>query len=225
MNTLLQLLDVNNTFFTIFNYPMSYVEFFGTLLNVACVYLLTRKNIWNWPIGIAGVIMFGALFYQLNLYADLLEQGFYLVTGFWGWYIWATVKKPNDDAEDIVVKRNTQRDNAYWAVGIAICTLIGTWIMTRVHLWLPALFPEPAALPLLDVFTTVMSFAAQILLIKRVLENWVLWIVVDIIAIGLYWYKGVALVAVLYAMFLVLATRGYITWRQTYRRQQDEDVN
>jgi nicotinamide mononucleotide transporter len=225
MNALLQLLDVNNTFFTIFNYPMSYVEFFGTLLNVACVYLLTRKNIWNWPIGIAGVIMFGALFYQLNLYADLLEQGFYLVTGFWGWYIWATVKKPNDDAEDIVVKRNTQRDNTYWAVGIAVCTLIGTWVMTRVHLWLPALFPEPAALPLLDVFTTVMSFAAQILLIKRVLENWALWIVVDIIAIGLYWYKGVALVAVLYAAFLVLATRGYITWRQTYRRQQDEDVN
>jgi nicotinamide mononucleotide transporter len=169
--------------------------------------------------------MFGALFYQLNLYADLLEQGFYLVTGFWGWYIWATVKKPNDDAEDIVVKRNTQRDNTYWAVGIAVCTLIGTWVMTRVHLWLPALFPEPAALPLLDVFTTVMSFAAQILLIKRVLENWALWIVVDIIAIGLYWYKGVALVAVLYAAFLVLATRGYITWRQTYRRQQDEDVN
>ncbi len=222
MNDLLNLLNVNNTFFTIFGYDMSYVEFFGTLLNLACVYLVAKKNIWNWPIGIVGVAVFAALFYQLNLYADLMEQAFYFVTGIIGWIAWTRAKKPQDKTESIEVTRNTFTANATWLVGIAIFTGIGAWAMARVHLWLPAVFPEPAALPLLDVLTTVMSFAAQIMLIQKRLENWLLWIVVDIIAVGLYWYKGVALVAALYAVFLVIATMGFITWLNTYRRERHE---
>jgi nicotinamide mononucleotide transporter len=88
MNEILEFLNVNNTFFTIFNYPMSYVEFFGTILNILTVWLLVKKNIWNWPVGIVAVVLFASLFYQLNLYADLLEQGYYFITGFVGWYLW-----------------------------------------------------------------------------------------------------------------------------------------
>ncbi len=213
MEQLLQLLNVNTTFFTIFNYPMSYIEFFGTLFNLACVWLVMRKNILNWPIGIIGVILFGILFYQLNLYADLFEQGYYFITGFIGWYAWYTSKKTRVDTEEkITVTRNSLKQNIGWLAGITVFTLIGTWAMMNISTWLPTLFPVPASLPLLDVWTTVMSFAAQILLIQKRLENWVLWIVVDIIAIGLYWYKGVPFVAMLYAVFLVLATSGLITW-------------
>ncbi len=220
MQDILQLLNVNTTFFTLFNYPMSYIEFFGTLLNLACVWLVVKKHILNWPIGIVGVILFGALFYQLHLYADLLEQIYYFITGFLGWYAWTKVRPQADQAID--VKTNTTKQNILWLVGIAIFTVIGTWVMRNLNSWLPIFFPEPASLPLLDVWTTVMSFAAQILLIKQRIENWVLWIVVDVIAIGLYYYKGVPFVAALYAIFLVLATSGLITWYKTLKGEGHE---
>ncbi len=222
MNNLLQLLDVNTIFFTVLNYPMSYVEFFGTLFNIACVYLVARKNIWTWPTGIVAVALFAVLFYQLNLYADMFEQVFYIITGFWGWYAWSIAKKPKDETEEIEVKRNSPMANIAWITGILMLTITGTWAMSRVHVWLPALFPAPASLPLLDVGTTIMSFAAQILLIQKRLENWILWIIVDVIAIGLYWYKGVMLVSILYMIFLVLATMGLINWYKTYRRETNE---
>lgn len=216
---LLNYLDVNTIFFTVLGYPMSYIEFFGTLFNLACVWLVARKHILNWPIGIVGVVIFAILFYQLNLYADLFEQGYYFITGFIGWYAWAKSKTPKDKTEEITVKTNTPKQNVAWIAAIIAATALGTLVMSNIHNWLPAQFPEPASLPLLDVFTTVMSFAAQALMIKKRLENWVLWILVDIIAIGLYWYKGVSLVSMLYAVFLVIATSGLINWYKTYKRE------
>ncbi len=226
MNELLQLLNVNTTFFTILGYQMSYIEFFGTLFNLACVYLLVRKNIWNWPVGIIGVVLFAILFYQLNLYADLFEQGYYFVTGFIGWYAWTRTRKARkakDDDEDIIVKRNSLKTNLFWIGVIGAFTALGTWVMSNVNIWLPALFPEPAALPLLDVLTTVMSLVAQVLMIQKRLENWILWIIVDVIAVGLYWYKGVPFVALLYLVFLVLASMGLRTWFKTYRKERHEN--
>lgn len=222
MNTLLHLLNVNTTFFTIFNYPMSYVEFFGTLFNLACVWLVARKHILNWPVGIIGVVLFGALFYQLHLYADLFEQFYYFFTGFWGWYAWNTARKAKDEPDEIVVKQNSLKTNLMWLGGIGVFTLIGTGIMMNLDNWLPALFPIAASLPLLDVFTTVMSFAAQILMIQKRVENWILWILVDVIGIGLYWYKGVPFVALLYLIFLVLAAGGFKTWLKTLKEQRHE---
>ena len=222
MNEILHLLNVNTTFFTILNYPMSYVEFFGTIFNIACVWLLVKKNILNWPIGIIGVLLFGALFYQLNLYADLFEQVYYFITGFIGWYAWTKTRPQKDEEEEVILKRNTMKENGLWITGIVAFTLIGAWAMRNVNVWLPQFFPEPASLPLLDVMTTVMSFAAQIMLIQKRVENWILWVIVDVVGIGLYWYKGVPFVALLYVIFLVLATNGLIGWTKTYRKQQKE---
>ena len=222
MNTLLNLLNVNTTFFTIFNYPMSYVEFFGTLFNLACVWLVARKHILNWPVGIIGVVLFGALFYQLHLYADLFEQFYYFFTGFWGWYAWSTARKAKDEPDQIVVKQNSLKTNLMWLGGIGIFTLIGTGVMVNLDNWFPTLFPVAASLPLLDVFTTVMSFAAQILMIQKRVENWILWVLVDVIGIGLYWYKGVPFVALLYLIFLVLAAGGFKTWLKTLKEQRHE---
>lgn len=212
MEQLLHFFNVNETFFTVLNYQMSYIEFFGTLFNLACVYLVVKKNILNWPIGIVGVVLFGILFYQLQLYADLFEQIYYFFTGFIGWYAW-TKSKPDDEIT-ISIKRNSTTQNSLLAVGILFLTIPGVWIMSNIHIWLPALFPTPASLPILDVWTTIMSLVAQLLLVKKRIENWVLWIIVDIIAIGLYWHKGVPVVAILYSVFLILAISGFISWKK-----------
>ena len=96
------------------------------------------------------------------------------------------------------------------------------YALARVHTWLPAIFPEPADLPTLDATTTIMSFAAQFLMMRRRLESWVLWIVVDVIAIGLYWYKDVPFVALLYLIFLINAVYGFIAWRKAMQQPEVE---
>jgi nicotinamide mononucleotide transporter len=222
MNEILQFFNISNTFFTVLGYPISYLEFIGTIFNLACVILVARKNILNWPVGLIGVILFGALFYQINLYADLFEQVYYFITGIWGWYMWQAAKKPKDGEERIVVTKNTAKTNLMWLGAIIIGTIIGTWAMSNIHTWLPNLFPENASLPLLDTATTAVSFVATILMMQRKVESWLLWIAVDVVAVWLYAYKQVPFIALLYLIFLGIAISGYITWRNTYRREHHE---
>lgn len=219
MELLQAFFSVETTAFTLLGYEISWLELVGTIFNLACVILIARRNIWTWPVGIVGVILFGILFYQINLYADALEQVYYLITGIAGWYMWAQLK--NKDKKKVAITTNTLRANLIWIGVIATISAATTWLLTNVHTWLPAFFPAPADLPALDATTTIMSFVAQFLMMRRRLENWVLWIIVDVIAIGLYWYKDVPFVALLYVIFLINAIYGFTSWRKAMRQQED----
>lgn len=212
-----QFFDINNTFFTILDYPISYLEFTGTIFNLVCVILAAKRKILNWPIGLIGVVLFGVLFYQINLYADFFEQIFYFITGVWGWYMW-TRPTSKDKDKGALITTNTWRQNAYWLGGITAGSVALTYALTNIHLWLPTLFPEPASLPALDATTTVMAFAAQILMMQRKLESWYLWIIIDVIAVGLYWYKAVPFVAILYFLFLINAGYTYKVWNNARKQ-------
>jgi len=214
MDPLIAFLDVNNTFFTFLGYPISFLEFTGTVINLLCVILVARRNILTWPLGIVGVVLFGILFYQINLYADFFEQIYYFITSVMGWYMWAAVRRRNPEDKHISVERNSIKANIAWVAGITGISVIATWALSNIHIWLPMLFPEPASLPALDATTTVMSFAAQYLMMKRKLENWYLWILVDVIAIWLYWYKEVPFIALLYVVFLFNAIYGWWAWKR-----------
>ena len=218
--------SVETTAFSLLGYDISWLELVGTIFNLACVILVARRNTWTWPVGIVGVILFGTLFYQINLYADMIEQGYYLITGFVGWYMWAHIKKRGDDNK-VVITTNTLRTNTAWIAGIIGASALTAWALTQVHIWAPVIFPEPAALPIIDATTTVMSFAAQFLMMRRKLESWILWIIVDIVAIWLYWYKDVPFVALLYLVFLINAIYGLTTWqkaRRTMTTQKEEEA-
>lgn len=220
MDQLLSLFSVNTTFFTLGGYPMSYLEFFGTLLNLASVYLVAKNKIWSWPIGNVAVILFGILFFQIQLYSDFVEQIYFFITGFYGWWIWLNVKRSGDQrtTDDLAITRNSRSANGWYALAIILGTAVMGYVMGHIHLWLPAVFAAPASFAYLDAFTTVLSFAATILLAHKKVESWYLWILVDIIGIGLYFTKGVVFIALLYAIFLVLATRGLFSWRAIMRR-------
>lgn len=212
------LLSVDNTFFTIIGYPMSYIEFFGTLLNIWCVWLVAKNKILNWPIGILGTILFGFLFLQINLYADFFEQIYFLLTGFWGWYVWTAGKKSPETSKPI--SQVSPRSRIYWLGAIIIGTVSLGFFTANLHVLLPQFFTEAASFPFLDSFTTTLSFVATILLIRKEVDAWYLWILVDIIGIVLYWAKDVRLVSILYVVFLILATKGLINWLKTYKQQQ-----
>ncbi len=213
------LLDVNNTLFTVIGYPMSYIEFFGTIFNILCVWFVAKNKIINWPIGILGTLLFGFLFFQIHLYSDFFEQIYFLITGFWGWWVWTNGRKT--DAGEKPIKKLSAASRAAWLGIIVIGTALLGYFTANIHTYFPQVFTEAASFPYLDAFTTVLSFVATIFLIRKELEAWYLWILVDIIGIGLYWAKDVRLISILYVIFLILATKGLITWIRLYKSKHN----
>jgi nicotinamide mononucleotide transporter len=224
---ILHLFDINTTLFTFMEYPMSYIEFFGTLFTIACVWYTAKAKVISWPLGIIGTILYIFLFYQIRLYSDVLEQCYFLATGFLGWWAWLHPKTKLDanKNEELKITRNTLNQNGIVLLVIILGTTLLTYIVSNLNIWMPQYFPEPAASPLLDAGTTVMSFVAQWLLIRKKLESWILWIVVDAIAIGLYWVKGVKFVSIEYVLFFFIASYGFVGWLKEYRSMENYEQN
>lgn len=200
------------TAIVVLNYQISYIELFGTLFTAWSVFLAAKNKIATWPIGIVGIVLYMILFWQIQLYADLIEQVYYLITGFAGWWMWS--HPVMGEREELRISVSSGMTTA---VNGAIL-IIGTFALSAVVMRLPDVFPgvfaKPASYPYLDSFTTVMSFIANYLLMKRRLDCWYLWIVVDVIAVWLYAVKGVPLLSILYFAFLINAVVGYFKWRR-----------
>lgn len=210
-------LGVDTIFFTILSYPMSYLEFFGTIFTGWSVYLAAKNKVITWPVGLAGIILYGFLFYQIHLYSDLLEQVYYFLTTFWGWYLW--IKPKSDSTTDrsnmeLKVGSVPGRNYLTYTTIIVFLTFLLGLLMSNIHELLPTFFPVAASFAYLDSFTTVLSFVATILLAQRQIENWHLWIIVDVIGIWLYYQKGVAFLSLLYLAFLINAFYGLKKWRK-----------
>ena len=216
---MLELFSVNNIAFTILGYPMSYIEFIGTILYLWSVWLIARKQMLTWPVGIVSVLLYMALFYQIRLYSDTLEQVYYLGASIYGWWRWSASRRGTGKAGDF---RYSSRRSLILvlAVTIAVSFVIGAF-MSRVHILFPALFPEKASFPYLDALTTIGSFTAMWLLVQKRIESWYYWIVVDVIGIGLYYVKGVRFIALLYVILLGMAINGLISWNKTSKTSED----
>lgn len=221
---LVHLFDINTVFFTLMDYPMSYIEFFGTVFTIWCVWLTAKAKVLSWPVGIIGCVLYFALFYQIQLYSDLFEQSYFLVTGFIGWWAWTHPRRKADATADnrLKIGRNSARENWAYVGVIAAGTAVLTYVTVNLSVWLPAYFPEPASFPFLDAFTTAMSFTAQWLLTRKKLESWLLWIAVDAIGVWLYWAKGVKFISLEYALFFFIASVGLYRWVREHRQYGKE---
>ncbi len=202
-------LSVDKVLVTIGDYPLSWIEFSGTVLYFASVWLIARKRMLTWPVGIVSVILYGILFWQIRLYSDMLEQVYYLAVSVWGWIAW---KRVRGEGRTVPTGFSPPREILAWAAftlgaGAALGLAVG-----RLHLWIPALFTEPASYPFLDALTTVASFVAMWLLARRRAESWAWWIAVDVIGVGLYWVKDVRFVAAQYIVLLGMAAWGLWKW-------------
>ena len=191
---------------------MSWIELVGTVLSLLSVWLIARRNILTWPIGIVSVILYGLLFFQIQLYADTLEQIYYLLISFYGWWKWSGARTAEQPL--VPVRFSETRQIVVAAIVTALMTIPVAILVSRMHLWFPAVITAPASYPVLDALTTVMSFTAMWLQTRRRIESWVYWIVVDVIGIGLYWVKDVKFVALLYVVLLVMAVFGFLKWKR-----------
>ena len=212
MSVIHALFDVNCTFFPILDYPMSYIEFFGTILYLVSVWLIAQKKMLTWPVGIISVVLYAVLFYQIRLYSDTIEQIYYLGSSVYGWIFW---KKNNSTGGKATPFRYSNKKLIIlWITITTTITAILTLFMANIHNIFPYLFPEPASFPFLDALTTVMSFIAMFLMAQKRIESWIYWIIVDVIGIILYFIKDVKFISLLYVMLLIIAIRGFVKWHK-----------
>ena len=204
-----KLLSVNTILVNIGNYPLSYIECIGTILYFASVFLISIKNIITWPVGIISVILYGILFYQIQLYSDMMEQLYYLVISIIGWITW---QKQKNKRNEVMTEWSKIHGIIAALLVTAISTLLLSFCVSRFHIWMPSIFPEPASYPFLDALTTVMSFVAMYLTTIRKNESWIYWIIVDVIGIGLYWIKDVRFISLQYVFLLGMAMYGLAFW-------------
>lgn len=215
-------LSVDNIAFTILNYPMSYVELAGTLLYLWSVWLIMKRRVLTWPVGILSVLLYLVLFYQIRLYSDAFEQVYYLGASIYGWIVWNN--SPKDEGQVSDVSYSDARGILLWALITSVVSALAGLLMSRIHLLLPALFPVPASFPYLDALTTIMSFTAMWLMARKKIESWVYWIIVDVIGIWLYFVKDVKFVSLLYVLLLAMAINGFGAWQKARHPRKETSV-
>jgi nicotinamide mononucleotide transporter len=187
--------------------PFPLTEALGFVTGAACVYLVVLQSIWNFPLGLANNIFFLVLFGQARLFGDAGLQLVYIVLGVHGWYQWL------HGGEQRTALKITR-------ASVRLLLVLGGLIVVATWGLVLALRTAKGAAPLLDAFTTVLSLAAQYLLNRKVLENWFIWIVADVIYIYLYITRELHLTAVLYSVFLCLCIAGYLNWRRTLQSEE-----
>ena len=188
------------------NLQLNWLEVTGVITGFICVYLNTRENIWGWPIGIISVFCYIFVFYDAKLYADMALQVIYVVLGFYGWHQWLY---GGEAKKNLKVSAIRQKE-------LLLLLVLGV-VATAVTFYFLQKFTD-ASLPFWDSLTTVFSLAGQYLLARKVLENWLFWIFVDVIYVFVYFHKELYFTSLLYFGFLVLATIGYFGWRKSLLR-------
>lgn len=187
---------------------MGAIEIIAALLGVASVYLIIRQSLWCWPVGIAMTTLYAWIFLDVRLYSDAMLQVIYIGLQLYGWWFWIARRDAAEAQGRAPILLLSGRARLLWfAGGLAATALVGFGMARFTN----------ADLPYWDALTTVFSLVAQTLLARKYLENWIVWIGVDVFAIGIYLYKGLEVTAGLYAVFLCMAIWGFWTWQKSRR--------
>lgn len=181
----------------------SCLEAVAVVFGIVSVYLSTRENIWSWPTALINVALFSALFLESGLYSDAGLQVVYFVLSLYGWYEWLY----GGEGRTAIAVSRTPRN--VWTVmgGIGIVVWVSLGMITS---RLPG-----TALPFVDAATTTTSLLAQWMMTRKLIENWLIWIAVDVIYVGMFIYKGLYLTAFNYGIYLALAVLGYVAWKRS----------
>ena len=182
---------------------MTWVEILGFVSGAACVWLATRQSVWNFPVGIANNVLFLWLFTSTGLYANAGLQVVFAALAVLGWVWWV---RGGADHGTLAVSRTPRW---VWVAG-ALAVVLATAGLTALLAG-----TTDAAAPFWDALTTSSSLVAQVMLGRKWLGSWAVWIATDVVLVGLYASQGLYLTAVLYAGFIGLCVLGWRDWRQT----------
>ncbi|WP_199119979.1 nicotinamide riboside transporter PnuC [Pedobacter sp. ASV28] len=186
------------------------LEWAGVFTGLLCVWLAAKNNIWNWPIAIVSVSIYIFIFFESKLYADMGLQFYFFAMNIYGWYYWSKTKDDPSLERPISLMSRKEWLGSVIAIGI-FTILLGTTLHRQTD----------ASFPFIDSFCTACSLIAQVFLARRVLHNWLIWIFVDIIYVGVYFSKGLYPTGLMYAVYIFIAAMGYRDWRKIYREQKN----
>lgn len=186
------------------------LEWCGVFTGILCVWLAAKNNIWNWPIAIVSVLIYIFIFFESKLYADMGLQFYFFATNIYGWYYWS--KQKDNPAKERPIAIITTKEILFSIVAVIVFTLgLGFFLHKNTD----------ASFPFIDSFCTACSLIAQVFLARRILQNWLIWIFVDVIYVGVYFSKDLYATGLMYALYVFIATMGYLDWRKIYREQND----
>jgi len=179
------------------------LELTAVLFGIVSVLLSVRQNIWSWPTALVNVALFFALFYKSGLYSDMGLQVVYFILSLYGWYEWLFGGAGRTELH--VSKTSARVALILASIGVVVWMGLG-----RLTSRLPGV-----ALPYLDAALTTASLAAQWMMTRKLLENWALWIALDVVYVGMFIFKGLYLTAANYAVYLILAVMGHVAWKRS----------
>ena len=182
----------------------SYLEWAANILTALCIYLAGRNKVLTWPIGIIATCLFGVLFYKAGLFADSLLQVFFIATGIIGWMGW----KNNKIVEEIPTHIDVKKFVLYSVIAIIVAIAYGYFLLYRVA------DTFDAYVPFVDSLILTLSILGQLLLMRKKIETWMVWIVVNIISVPLYFSRDLYLTSFMYSLFLINAVVSYFYWKK-----------
>lgn len=192
--------------FSIAGAPVAWSEILGAITGIACVWLLTRQNVWTWPLGLANNVFWALLFFRAKLYADSLLQLVFFVLGAYGWWRWL---HPLASGELVRVRRTSRREWLVFAVVLSASTTLVAWLLA-------SRTDSPA--PIADASVLTLSLVATWGQAQKLYESWWVWILVDVISVPLYLSRALYPTALIYFVFGLLCVRGLWAWRRDLAR-------
>ena len=178
----------------------------GIALGLLYLWLEYKANIWVWVVGAIMPLVHGTLYLTKGIYADAAMQLYYVLAAIYGIAVW--LRKPDAKSEDKhegKIRHTPQR----WIV-----SLVAVYAVLHVALYFLLSEFTDSTVPFFDSMSTAMSVVAMWMLSRKMVEQWLVWLVVDMISVGLYLYKGIPLTAGLYTIYCILAVAGYLRWRK-----------
>ena len=185
---------------------MTTLEIIGTLFALLGVWLTTQQRIWCWPVAIIAIVIYIYIFFKSKLYGDSALQVFYLAMSFYGWYEWLYGGK--EHTELTLSKIDLKMLIITTAAGVG-----GTFVLVYF------LKMTDSNVPWLDACTTSFSLVATWMMARKILENWLYWIIIDLLYVGIYIYKDLYVTGLQYFIFTILAAYGYWQWRKELKLQ------
>ena len=198
-------------------------ELLGVLFALIYLWFSIKQKIWLWPFGILTSAFYIFVFYHSRLYADMGLQVYYLVVSIYGWYNWLYGGKTGEKDSLLVssLKANQKKILVLLSVTFVIYWIL-VWMLKHIPHWLDI---PSSQLIYWDAFTTAASIVATWMLARKILEQWLVWVVVDAISMGLYIYKGLYLTSGLFLVYTSLAVVGYLQWKKNGKEMMNDEYN
>lgn len=179
------------------------LQIVGTLLGLLYLWLEYKANIWLWIVGAIMPVVHGVLYLNSGIYADAAMQLYYVLAGIYGLCVWLRGTKR---AERVV---SIQHTPSKW-----IFPLVVVYLLLHILMYYVLSEFTDSRVPFFDSMSTALSIVAMWMLSRKLVEQWLVWLVVDMISVGLYLYKGIPITAMLYTLYCALAVAGYMRWRK-----------